>query len=106
MLPLIYNQSKINLNMTSTNITSGIPLRVLDILSCGGFCLTNYRDEIAEYFVDGEDLVIYYDLNDLKDKIAFYLANDDIRQKIAENGHKKAIAEFNIDDRLKEMFSL
>ncbi len=105
-LPLIYNASKINLNMTSTNITSGIPLRVLDILSCGGFCLTNYRDEIAEYFIDGEDLVIYYDLNDLKEKIAFYLANDDIRQKIAENGHKKAIAEFNIDDRLKEMFSL
>ena len=105
-LPLIYNSSKINLNMTSTNITSGIPLRVLDILSCGGFCLTNYRDEIAEYFIDGEDLVIYYDLNDLKEKIALYLANDDIRTKIAENGHKKAIAVFNIDDRLKKMFSL
>ncbi|MBP5623558.1 MAG: glycosyltransferase family 1 protein [Lachnospiraceae bacterium] len=56
--------------------------------------------------MDGEDLVIYYDLNDLKEKIAFYLANDDIRTKIAENGHKKAIAVFNIDDRLKKMFSL
>ena len=105
-LPLIYNSSRINLNMTSTNITSGIPLRVFDILSCGGFCLTNYREEIAECFVDGEDLVIYYDLNDLKEKIAFYLANETLRAKIAENGHKKAIAEFNIDDRLKKMFTL
>ena len=103
-LPLIYNSSKINLNMTSTNITSGIPLRVLDILSCGGFCLTNYRDEIAEYFVDGEDLVIYYDLYDLKEKIAFYLSNEDVRAKIAENGHKKAITEYNIDNRLKSLF--
>jgi spore maturation protein CgeB len=103
-VPLIYNSSKINLNMTSTNITSGIPLRVFDILSCGGFCITNYREEIAELFTDGEDLAIYYDKYDMIDKIGFYLSHEEERTRIAENGHKKAITEYNIDNRLKSLF--
>ena len=64
-VPLIFHNSKINLNITSKTITSGIPQRIFDILSCGGFCLTNYQPEIAEYFVDGKELVMYTDMADL-----------------------------------------
>ena len=66
-VPLIFHTSKINLNITSKTIESGIPQRVFDIMSCGGFCLTNYQPEIAEYFADGQDLVMYTDIADLLD---------------------------------------
>ena len=39
-MPLVFNNSRINLNMTIRNIRTGIPLRVWDILGAGGFqCL-------------------------------------------------------------------
>ena len=88
-MPYIFHNSKINLNITSKTIESGIPLRVFDILSCGGFCLTNYQPEIARYFTDGEDLVMYSSMEDLVDKVAYYLEHDEEREQIARNGYEK-----------------
>ncbi|MDE5893732.1 MAG: hypothetical protein K2H45_12495, partial [Acetatifactor sp.] len=51
-MPLVFQNSKINLHITSKTIETGISQRVLDILACGGFCLANYQPEIAEYFED------------------------------------------------------
>ena len=40
-MPWIFRNSKINLNMTIKPIRTGLPLRIFDILGCGGFCMTN-----------------------------------------------------------------
>ena len=40
-MPLIFNRSRININTTSKAIRTGLPLRIFDILSCGGFCISN-----------------------------------------------------------------
>lgn len=88
-MPYIFHNSRINLNITSKTIETGIPLRVFDILSCGGFCMTNYQEEIAEYFVDGEDLVMYTSMEDLVYKTAYYLEHEEERKKIACSGYEK-----------------
>ena len=88
-MPLIFRHSKINLNITIRSIQSGLSQRIWDVLGCGGFLLTNYQSEIPEYFTIGEDLECYENLADLKEKITFYLAHDDIRYEIAQNGLKK-----------------
>lgn len=95
-MPYIFCNSKINLNITSKTIESGIPLRVFDILSCGGFCLTNYQPEIAEYFVDGEELVMYTSIEDLVEKVAYYLEHDEEREQIARNGYEKLKREHDL----------
>lgn len=89
MMPLIFYYSKININITSRSIKSGIPLRVMDVLASGGFLLTNYQHEIAEYFDDGVDLVIFEDYEDLYEKADYYLKHEDERKKIAGNGYRK-----------------
>lgn len=68
-LPHIYRQSKINLNITCRSITSGMPLRVLDIMESGGFLISNYQPELAKYFIPGEELVLYNSIADFEDKI-------------------------------------
>ena len=55
-MPKIFHLSKINLNFTSKPIRTGLPLRIWDILSAGGFVLTNYQSEIPDYFEIGKDL--------------------------------------------------
>lgn len=102
-LPFVYRAGRINLNMTSRTITSGIPLRVLDVLACGGFLITNYQPEIAELFKDGQELVIYTDVHDCIDKVSYYLKNDAAREKIARRGHDAVKERFRLDAAVKTM---
>ena len=59
-MPLIFNQTAININPTAKSIRSGLPLRIFDILGCGGFMLTNYQPELPEYFTIGEHLSLIH----------------------------------------------
>lgn len=99
-MPLVFHNSKINLHITSKTIETGISQRVLDILACGGFCLANYQPEIAEYFEDGKELVMYTDMEDLVQKADWYLKHDDERSAIAGAGYEKVRELFSIKDRL------
>ncbi len=85
-MPLIFHDSTINLNMTSKAIRSGIPLRVWDILSCGGFVLTNYQAELTDFFTPGETLDVFTNEQDLIEKCAYYLEHPTRAKEIAEAG--------------------
>ncbi len=88
-MPLIFNNSKINLQITARTIQTGLSQRVWDVLSAGGFLLTNYQEELFDYFEPGNDLDFFGSAEELLDKIDFYLKNDDIRKQIALNGKEK-----------------
>ncbi len=94
-MPRVFHRSKINLNIGLRTIISGISLRVLDILAAGGFLLSDYREETAEAFSDGEDLVFYSTPEELSDKCAWYLSHEDIRKQIAVNGMNKCRKNFD-----------
>lgn len=102
-MPRVFHRSKINLNITLRSILSGVPLRVVDILAAGGFLLTNYQEEIAEYFVDGEDLVMAYTPEDMIEKTAYYLEHDQERKAIAACGQKKVLENFAYTKLLPEI---
>ncbi len=106
MMPKIFKCSKINLNMTNRAIRSGIPLRVLDIMGCGGFVISNYQPELAQFFVPDEDLVLYDSIPDLLSKLEYYLHHDDERIRIAKNGYQKVKQYHSYDVRLNELLQL
>ncbi len=105
-MPKVFKLSKINLNISLKCIQSGIPLRALDILASGGFLLSNYQPELAEYFIDGEDCVMYYSLEDALAKCEYYLTHEEERLAIACNGREKVEALFGYVDRIKEMLTI
>ena len=96
-MPGIFNSSKININITLRSILTGIPLRVIDILGAGGFCLTNFQTEMGEYFENGKELVWFDSPEDMLDKAGYYLVHDDERKQIAANGNKAARELFSYD---------
>ena len=96
-LPKAYHLSRINLNITLHSITSGIPLRVFDIMGVGGFVLSNYQPEIEEFFSIGKDIEVFRTLDELEDKVRFYLTHDDIRSNIAVNGYKRVSEKYSYD---------
>lgn len=105
-MPGIFRHSKINLNFTIPNITNGIPLRVFDVLSCGGFLLTDYRDALCELLEDGKELVIFHGMTDLLQKTDYYLNHPQEREAIARNGMEKVHRLHQYKDRIKEIFDI
>ena len=102
-MPKVFYVSKINLNITSRSIESGIPQRVWDIMAVGGFCLTNYQPEIEDFFEIGKDLEVYYDLDDLEKKVAYYLKHEKQRIRIAINGYQKVRKYHTLTNRIEEI---
>ncbi len=102
-MPSVFKGSRINLNITLRSIETGIPLRALDIMGCGGFLLSNYQKELGEYFREGTEMVMFYDLDDCIEKIGYYLEHEEERKSIASAGRRAVAERFGFGDRLKEL---
>jgi Uncharacterized protein conserved in bacteria len=102
-MPQIFRRSKINLNMTIPNITTGIPLRVWDILGCGGFLLSNFQPELYNYFDIGKQMDIFEDQGELLEKTDFYLRHDSLRRQMARAGMELVRQEHNYLARIEQM---
>lgn len=103
-MPVIFNKSAINLNFTLRSIHSGIPLRILDILACQGFCISNYQPDLAEAFSDKE-IVLFDSKDDLLTKIDYYMNKPDIRNNISLAGKQKIEQFFTYEYLIKKMIS-
>lgn len=102
-MPKVFRCSDINLNISLKIIKEGIPLRVFDILGAGGFLITNYQKEIEECFVAGKDLVVYESMDDLREKVKYYLEHEEERKIIAKSGHDKAAKCFSIEKQIDKI---
>lgn len=101
--PLIYNGSKINIYVTPRAIRSGVPLRVLEMMACQGFVLVNYQEDLAREFEDGKELVMYRSLEEMVEKIRYYLEHESERQQIARAGYEKVLREYNYAEKLRKI---
>lgn len=102
-LPKVYYLSKININTTLHTIQSGVPLRVFDIMGCGGFMLTNYQPELEELFNIGTEIEVYHNLDELVDKVRYYLKHDRERIRIAMNGYQKVRDQYSYEKSVATM---
>lgn len=105
-MPKVFQASKINLNITVRPIETGLSLRIWDILGCGGFLLTNYQAEIPDYFEIGRDLETYESMEELEEKIRYYLSHDEERVEIAINGYEKVAKYHTYEIRLAQMIKV
>ena len=105
MAPYVFKKSKINFNITLRSILSGIPLRAFEIMGAGGFLLTNYQPDFDDCFIAGEDYVFYESVDDMMNKIEYYLVHEDERKQIAENGLNRIRDNHTYLHRVKEMLN-
>ena len=105
-MPLVFAGSRINLNISLRSIHSGIPLRVLDIMACGGFVLSNRQPEITEYFEEGVEIVTFGSMEECIDKVHYYLSHEEERRQIAEAGYRKVKNEFSYEAGLARLFGV
>lgn len=102
-MPWVFRKSKINLNITSKSIRSGLPLRLFDIMGAGGFCLTNYQSELSDYFDIGKEIVVYDSVPHMLSLIDYYLEHEDERKEIAMAGYKRVKNNYTYEKVLKDI---
>ena len=104
--PKVFYSSKINLNITLRSIASGVPARIFDVMSVGGFMLSNWQEEIPELFVEGKEIVTYKTPEELIDKADYYLRHDNERIRIGINGYRKIKEQHTYEQRLNKIISI
>lgn len=100
----IINESKISLSFSKNYLgNSHIKGRIFEIMACKSFLLSeNFED--SNKFFKSDELVTFKDKEDLVNKIRYYLSHEKEREKIASNGYKRVIKDYNQDAKLENAF--
>ncbi|WP_415846179.1 glycosyltransferase [Stutzerimonas zhaodongensis] len=91
-LQMLLQSAKIVINITRSDFygaETGVNLRIFEALSAGCFLLTDYCEEIAELFTPGQDIEVFRSATELRAKVAYYLENEEERERIARNGRAR-----------------
>lgn len=103
----IYNQSKICINMSESSKGEKIQIKGRDFEApgCGSLLLTNRNSNISEYFIPGEEIIIYSDAGDAAEKIRYYLSNENELERISLNGYNRVLKQHTMEKRFLDIFS-
>jgi hypothetical protein len=96
----LMNRAKIVLNIHAEEFLD-TETRVFEALGCGAFLLTERLSSESPF--SDRDLVQFDSIDDLMDKIRYYLTHDEEREMIAEHGHKSALDGHTYTHRAQEI---
>ena len=81
-----------------------IKARHFQVPACGGFVMSSMSDDLDRFYVPGTEIVIYNNLDEMVEKIKYYLAHDAEREAIARAGYERTIREHTYENRFREIF--
>lgn len=103
----MYSGTKIALNIQRTETTLvATTSRIWEATACGAMLLTERVSGIDLAFEVGKEVVCYENKEDLREKIIFYLDNEEIRRKIAQLGQIRCKKDHTVSNRLKSIIQL
>jgi len=97
----VINKSKIFI--TSNNIYGSLSIKYYEVLACGTLLLADRPVDLEIIgFKDKKHLVIYNDLDDLRNKLKYYLENKKEREEISKNGFDFVRENHSCEIRVKQ----
>ena len=122
----LFNQSRINLNMSnsaswdaryllssprallnrirSPKSVEQLKARHFEINGSGGFQLSYYVEGLERHYEIGGEIGVYLDPDDLLQKVKLYLADEALREGIAEAGHTRTMKDHTFKNRFSHVF--
>jgi spore maturation protein CgeB len=105
-LPFLYCASQINLNLSKSQLITSVNQRVFDAPACGGFVLTDYREDVVNLFDPDKQLAVFRDGDEMETKAAYFLENEKERESRARMTRRRVLAEHTYAHRMRRMLDL
>ena len=99
-LSKVYGQSLINLDIGRVYQQEIVTMRVFDVLASKRFILTPDTPAVSELFVPDREIATYKSLEELKEKIDYFLKYPERACEIAEAGHLRVLNDHQIVQRI------
>ena len=58
---------------------------------CGAFQISYYVEDLEHCYDIGKEIIIFMDIDDLIEKIRYFLKHDEEREAIADAGYRRAV---------------
>lgn len=109
----IFNSTEININLHSSTERDGVDPygdfinpRTFELAAAGAFQLVDERSLLSELFTPGEEVITFNSLDDLKEKIAYYMIHPEERAAIAQKARQRVLKEHTYEHRLTKMLEI
>ena len=96
----IMGKSLLNVCIAPRGLRDGIYGQAIQIMGMRGFLICDYREELAENFVPGEEIIIYEDRKQLVETASYYLEHPKEREKIAQRAFEKVQEKHQLEQRI------
>lgn len=95
--------AKIVLNTIHLSEINGVNVRTFEIAAAGAFQLATHKPDVKDLFLEGEEIITFNSIEDLKEKVKFYIDKEDLRNEIAQKARIRVLAEHTYEKRLKKI---
>ena len=92
----LYQRAKIGINVHNRGDYTVGGYRLFDLPANGVMQISDGGQYLEHFFAVGEEVVSYQDSGELIDKVHYYLAHDEERERIALNGFRRVQGEYKI----------
>ena len=107
----IYSASKVVLATHYQDPEKRFPVyqaspRSFEALACGAFVISDAQRDVFKLFQKGVHLEVFYDVDDLKKKIQYYLNRPEDRLRIARQGRQEVVNHHTYVKRIEKLLSI
>lgn len=101
----VVSHSKVSLGLLREEAGDLHTQRTFEIPACGSFQIAPRNEEILSFFDENKEVVCFSSPEELADKTHYYLANETLRQKIAQAGYERCVkSRHTYLDRVETIF--
>jgi len=103
----ILQQSQITINRHSSIAKQyANNMRLFEATGCGAMLLTDKKDNLKDFFIEGREIVSYCSAKDLVQKVKYYLSHPQQRAKIAKAGQMRTMKDHTYQVRMKQLVKI
>lgn len=97
---IIFNNIKNITNLSKRQIKG----RIFEVLGSNGFLISEYVEDLSNYYKIGKEIITFKNRSELKEKVEYYLENEKEREHIKKAGYMRSIKEHTYEKRFNDIF--
>ena len=82
---------------------SSVNQRVFDCPAAGGFLITDNQQDLTDFFDVGVEMIVFDNLEELKEKVSYYLKRPEERERVIRAAQKRIAAHHTHAHRLQSL---